>query len=85
VADLSVKILKSASDVLVNQLVDLFNKAINSNTIPTDWKTAIVTPLFKNKGALTDWNSFRGISVLPPLRKVFEKILSKQIKNILNH
>lgn len=45
-----------------------------------EWKCAIVTPLHK-KGKLDDLNNYRGISVLPPLNKVFEKVLAQQIRD----
>ena len=44
-----------------------------------NFKTAVVTPLYKNKGDNTDLNNYRGISVLPPISKIFEKILATQI------
>jgi hypothetical protein len=44
-----------------------------------EWKNAIVTPLHK-KGALDDMNNYRGISVLPIAAKIFEHVLSIQIK-----
>jgi len=37
------------------------------------------TPLYKSKGIKTDLNNFRGLSVLPPLGKLFEKVLASQI------
>ena len=37
-------------------------------------KTVVVTPLFK-KGNLNDLNNYRGISVLPEVAKIFEKIV----------
>ena len=48
--------------------------------IPNKFKTALVTPLYKNKGNNEDMNSYRGISVLPPINKLLEKILASQIK-----
>ena len=44
----------------------------------------MVTPLYKGKGLESDLNSYRGISVLPPIAKIFEKILAKQISIYLN-
>ena len=44
-------------------------------------ENSIVTPLFKNKGSENDLNNYRGISVLPPLSKIFEKLLAHRIKN----
>ena len=40
-----------------------------------------MTSLYKNKGASTDLNNCRGISVLSTVPKVFEKILAFQIAN----
>jgi hypothetical protein len=51
--------------------------------IPLDWKTAIATPLFKN-GALDDLNNYRSISVLPPVSKIFEKLITTRIITYFN-
>ena len=51
--------------------------ALRHSTEPNEWKFAVVTPLFKNKGDVKDINNYRGISVLPPIAKFFEKILSE--------
>jgi hypothetical protein len=50
----------------------------------SDWKTAVVTLIYKNKGIKNDVNNYRGISVLPPIAKFFEKILAEQIVNYAN-
>ncbi len=57
----------------------MFNICIQQQSIPIEWKIAVVTPLFKNKGNKNDMNNYRGISVLPVLEKIFEKILASQI------
>ncbi len=40
---------------------------LNSCSLPSDWKTAVATPIYKNKGVKNDVNNYRGISVLPPI------------------
>jgi hypothetical protein len=40
----------------------------------------VVTPLFKNKGSRDNPTNYRGISILPPVAKIFEKILAEQIR-----
>jgi retron-type reverse transcriptase len=40
--------------------------------------------LYKNKGLKSSFNNYRGISVLPPIAKIFEKILAMQITIYLN-
>ena len=66
------KVIRAASS-LIPVLTKLFNLCISTNCIPFDWKSACVTPLYKNKGDKNDVNSYRGISVLPPIAKIFEK------------
>ncbi|CAF0861672.1 unnamed protein product, partial [Brachionus calyciflorus] len=78
------KVLKLASPKLKSMIAYLFNYSILSCSIPKDWKTAIVTPLYKNKGSNDDVSNYRGISVLPPIAKLFEKLLHKQIISYLN-
>ena len=80
ISGIPVFILKKASDKIAEPLTNLFNLCLKDKRIPTEWKTAIVTPLHKNKGTTNDVNNYRGISVLPPLSKVFEKILAIRIK-----
>ena len=77
------KVLKSSDETIAVLLSKLFNHAIRSNTIPLEWKTAVVSPIFK-KGDKIDVNNYRGISVLPPVAKIFEKILATQLIIFLN-
>jgi hypothetical protein len=76
---ISTKILKAASLKLVPIVTKLFNEFIAYGLIPNDLKRAIVTPLYKNKGSVTEIGNYRGISVLPPIAKLFEKVLANQI------
>lgn len=78
------KIFKLASQKLSPILGNFINHCIVFNQIPKDWKTAIVTPLYKNKGDVNDVNNYRAISVLPPVTKIFEKFLESQITSYLN-
>ena len=79
VSNIPVKIIKFCVDELSPYLTELFNCCLNSGVIPDEWKMAIVTPLYKNKGDIESSDSYRGISVLPPIAKVFEKLLAHQI------
>ena len=47
---------------------------------PNEFKQAIVTPLYKNKGSIEDLTNFRTICTLPPINKIFEKILVEQMR-----
>ena len=61
------------------ELNELFNLCIKSGCLPDEFKYAVVTPLYKGKGDDNLLDNYRGISVLPPIAKVFEKIISKRL------
>lgn len=64
--------LKSNADHLIKPLTHLVNLSINQCTVPSQWKVAMVTPIFKS-GAKTDMANYRPISILPIISKVAEK------------
>ena len=84
ISGIPTKILKTTSIMLIPILKRLFNDCITSNKIPAEWKSAIVTPIYKQKGSIEDLNNFRGISVISPIAKLFEKILASQIVEYIN-
>ena len=60
-------------------LTKLFNLCLKTKKIPDEWKIAHITPLYKGKGSKSDLNNYRPISTLPPIAKVFEKLLARKI------
>ena len=79
ITDIAVVVLKSGTKSVSTFLARLFNDCITTGVFPNEWKIASVRVLHK-KGDRNDMNNYRGISILTPITKVFEKILSKQIK-----
>ena len=68
------------NNIIIFIILDLFNLYFEKCFIPLEWKSAVVTPLYK-KGDRSDINNYRGISVLPPIAKVFEKLIASQINS----
>ena len=84
VSEIPTKIIKLCLSSLTPLFTHLFNAEILQSKIPNEWKFAVVTALLNNKGDVKDINNYRGISVLPPIAKLFEKILSVQIGYFFN-
>ena len=67
------KVLKETFDHIAPTILDIVNTSITTNETPLAFTFAQCTPIFK-KGKAVDMNNYRGISVLPPLAKLFEKL-----------
>ena len=67
VSGIPVIIFKQAKISIVNPLVQIFYSCITQKIFLREWKTSIVTPLYKSKRDTCDLINYRGISVLPPL------------------
>ncbi|CAB3982361.1 Hypothetical predicted protein [Paramuricea clavata] len=79
---ISVKLLKLIAPVFCEPLTKLLNYSIATNTFPSAWKMARVTPLYKD-GERDQSNNYRPISVLSVLSKILEKHVAKSLMNYL--
>ena len=69
--------MKEAAPVIAKPITYLVNLTISTGLIPTEWKDARVTPIFKS-GARNDVNNYRPISVLPPVSRIMERAIQVQ-------
>lgn len=54
------------------------NRTISEGSLPSEWKHAIVTPVYKS-GPRTDPTNYRPISILPVLSKILERRTSNGV------
>jgi len=74
---LTAKLLIDAAPVMARPITYLVNLTISTGVIPSEWKDARVTPIFKS-GERNDENNYRPISVLPLVSKVMERAVQVQ-------
>lgn len=77
---ISNKILKISAPYICESLAELFNLSLLSNTFPSDWKMAKVTPIFKT-GDRCDSNNYRPISIISAIARIFERLVYTQLEN----
>ena len=83
--NLSTYIIKCISSLLIDPLHNIINKSISSGIFPDRLKWAIVSPIYKNQELdIHQFNSYRPISLLPALSKIFEKVIYSQLYNYMN-
>lgn len=66
-------------------LVDVFNACLSASYFPVDWKNATIILLQKQGKDPVMPASYRPISLLPGLAKVFERIIHNRLKPFLKH
>jgi len=74
--------LKSLVVVGLSWLTRLCNITWRSGTVPLDWQTRVVVPLFK-KGDRRVWSNYRGITLLSLPGKVYARVLERRIRPIV--
>ena len=80
---ISPRLLKELADVLCAPLTNIFQAAIDSGTVPTQWRSALVTPIFK-KGDKHKASNYRPVSLTAVCCKICEHIVAKQVLNHLD-
>ena len=76
-------IFNKCADALGPTVTNFFNLCLEKGSIPDEWKVDHVTPIYKGKGLKSELNNYRPISVISPIAKAFESLLSGQIKSFL--
>ncbi|KAK3521039.1 hypothetical protein QTP86_018753 [Hemibagrus guttatus] len=74
--------LKSLDVVGLSWLTRLCNIAWQSGTVPLDWATGVVVPLFK-KGDRRVCSNYRGITLLSLPGKVYSRVLERRVRPLV--
>ena len=69
------KVIKYCAHSLAPMLTKLLNLCIKHAAVTNDCKFAIITPLFKGKGARDELDNYHGKSILQVIAKLFERVL----------
>ena len=75
---ISARLLRECTDLISYSLCEIFNLSIITGVFPEEGKCSKVIPLFK-QGEKADMNSYRPISIIPVVAKVFERIIYDQL------
>ena len=78
------KIIKSNPDIFSDFLYVSINNSIKSSLFPSCLKTADITPIYK-KGKKDLKDSYRPVSILPVLSKLYERSMFKQISEFFEN
>ena len=76
------KLLKETKSEILSSLTTVFNMSLRQGIVPSDWKKANVTPIFK-KGDKKIPGNYRPISLTSVVGKLLESIIREKIVRYL--
>jgi retron-type reverse transcriptase len=76
--------LKQLPDIGLSAIVYIYNDILRTGYFPGQWKVSQIIPIHKHGKPADDIKSYRPISLLPILSKVFEKLLIVRLQRILH-
>ena len=78
------KFVKPVAEHLASPLTHIINHSIITSTVPVEWKISRICPVPKTKNPKS-LSEYRPISILPILSKVFERVILKQITELIEN
>ncbi|CAG2229892.1 unnamed protein product [Mytilus edulis] len=81
--DIAYEHLRFGGKLLMKHLCYLFNLILQYAYVPKEWHKSMIILLYKGDNkSRTDTNSYRGISLVPSITKVFEKLTDIKLSSI---
>ena len=81
---LSTKFVKIILPIIARPLSHIFNLSLKYGLVPSQFKIAKVSAVFKKGGKPENLNDYRSINLLLVFSKILEKLVSIQLKEYLN-
>ena len=73
--------IKSTLHILMPVYYKLFNLVFDSGIIPESWTLGSIIPIYKNKGAQSDPENYRPITLVSCLGKLFTSIINSRLQS----
>ena len=69
------RVLKEVANIIVEPLIRIFKISLKIGKIPSAWKTALVTAIYKQKGSKHEPGNYRAISLTSIVCRIMESVI----------
>ena len=83
VDDIPVEVWKCLGERALKFLTKLYNRTMEGERIPEEWRDSVLIPIFKNKGDVQSCSNYRGIKLISHTMKLWESIVEKRLRRDL--
>ncbi|KAK3529887.1 hypothetical protein QTP86_007205 [Hemibagrus guttatus] len=81
--DIPVEVWKCLGEAAVEFLVSLFNRVLESERMPEEWRRSVLVPIFKNKGDVQSCSNYRGIKLMSYTMKLWERVVEARLRKVV--
>ncbi|KAK3520561.1 hypothetical protein QTP70_027096 [Hemibagrus guttatus] len=81
--DIPVEVWKCLGEAAVEFLTSLFNRVLESERMPEEWRRSVLVPIFKNKGDVQSYSSYRGIKLMSHTMKLWERVVEARLRKVV--
>jgi hypothetical protein len=74
------KLMKHEPDKLHHMLLQLFQRCLNVEDMPQEWRTPHLIPIHKKKGPKNKPNNYRGITIVLTIGRLYTKIIRNVVE-----
>ncbi|MCJ8745636.1 hypothetical protein PDJAM_G00132350 [Pangasius djambal] len=81
--DIPVEVWKCLGEAAVEFLTSLFNRVLESEKMPEEWRSSVLVPIFKNKGDVQSCSNYRGIKLMSHTMKLWERVVEARLRKVV--
>ncbi|KAK3542091.1 hypothetical protein QTP86_013424 [Hemibagrus guttatus] len=81
--DIPVEVWKCLGEAAVEFLASLFNRVLESERMPEEWRRSVLVPIFKNKGDVQSCSNYRGIKLMSHTMKLWERVVEARLRKVV--
>ena len=81
--DIPVDVWKCLGEIALEFLTKLYNKTMESERMPEEWRDSVLIPIFKNKVDVQSCNNYRGIKLISHTMNVWERVVDRRLRSEL--
>ncbi|KAK3519644.1 hypothetical protein QTP86_017598 [Hemibagrus guttatus] len=81
--DIPVEVWKCLGEAAVEFLANLFNRVLESERMPEEWRRSVLVPIFKNKGDVQSCSNYRGIKLMSHTMKLWERVVEARLRKVV--
>ncbi|KAK3550288.1 hypothetical protein QTP86_023820, partial [Hemibagrus guttatus] len=81
--DIPVEVWKCLGQAAVEFLTSLFNRVLESDRMPEEWRRSVLLLIFKNKGDVQSCSNYRGIKLMSHTMKLWERVVEARLRKVV--